>query len=134
LAPWFMIKSNFEFRFEFTEIFNFKILPCYGPLQLIVLWATCNWGEFGYAYGQLWQIWLCIWATAANLDMRNGPLRRMKPYGRNLWQFPCYGTEHGIWLHAMGHSAGFILHGQSTEFGSALQNGSECQTNYTKSF
>jgi hypothetical protein len=55
LVRWFVIKSSFEYKFEYAEIFDFK-----GPSAL--------------------------WATAVNLVICCGPLRR-------------------IWLCAMGHCA-----------------------------
>jgi hypothetical protein len=50
------------------------------------LCAMGHCGGFGYT----------LWATAANLVMRYGPLREMKPYSKICIDF-C----------AMGHSAGF---------------------------
>jgi hypothetical protein len=66
-------------------------------------------GEFGYM----------LWATAADLVMRYGPLRGMKPYSKDLIDFCAMGhsTIFGyglrgiaqVWLSGMGHSEGFGL-------------------------
>jgi hypothetical protein len=75
-------------------------------------------GKFGMRYGPLRQIWLCamghcgkfgytLWATAADLVMRYGPLRSRRSYSKNLLRFLRYGPYRRIWLFAMGRGAGF---------------------------
>jgi hypothetical protein len=78
-----------------------------GPLRRIWLCAMGHCGGFGST----------LWATAADLVMRYGPLHGMKPYSKNvlisaLWVIAQdlvmpYGPLRRVWLSAMDRSEGF---------------------------
>jgi hypothetical protein len=73
--------------------------------------AMGGWGKFGYV----------LWATAADLVMRHGPLLRMKPYSKICDDFCAVGQSTGFgyaqWATAqdfvmhfiLGHNEGFFL-------------------------
>jgi hypothetical protein len=50
-------------------------------VNFILLCAMGHCGEFGYM----------LWANAADLVMRHGQLRGMKPYSKDLYRFLRYG-------------------------------------------
>jgi hypothetical protein len=79
-------------------------------------------GEYGYSLwatavnmvihsGPLRRIWgkfgYALRATAANLVIHYGPLSRMKWYSKNLHYFRAIGHLRNIWLRAIGHNAVF---------------------------
>ncbi len=99
----------------------------YGPLQQLsdVLWATAM--SLVMCYWSLQRTWLCAMGHYGGFGMLYGPLRRMKRYSENLWQFLCcpgfgyalwskgqdlvmrYGPQLRIVLYAVGHSAGICF-------------------------
>ncbi len=102
---------------EYTELKQFQIkiqicreirLPRYDSLWQILLCAMSQCGGFGYV----------LWATAADLVLRYGPLRRIwicamghcAEWSRTVKiciDFCCMGHSEGFGLGAMGHSTGF---------------------------
>jgi hypothetical protein len=96
LAPdlWSKAVSNIDLNLSIYLFF--KVLLCYRQLQQIWSCAMGHCSKWLFSIGHCSEFGYMLWATAAHLVMRYGPLRKRKPYSTNLWH-----------CHTVGHSAGF---------------------------